>query len=396
MARAGVNATRTAWPVIGLAVLAGVVTAVQLGKVPPALPALRAELELGLVTAGWVASMFSLCGALLGLVAGFAIERIGAWRSLALAMLILSAGSLIGACARDGATMLVARFVEGIGFVAAAVAAPGIIIAASELRHRSLALGLWGTYLPVGAAIGIVGAPPLLAAFGFRILWLVNAALCALCAVLVLRAGSGGPPAPGRRHFADGLGYLRRSPPWVYAVCFALYTAQYHAVLTWLPTYLAERHGVSLAAASASGALVVGMGAVGSLAGGWLLHRRLARWSLLAGCFAALALLATLVFSATLPVAAKVGAGALFSTVGGVLATVCLTGAPSAAQGVFEVGVGNGMAVQGANTGSLIGPPALAALVATAGWGHSWWFMAVCATFGIGIALAVARPRRRR
>ena len=46
----------TAWPVLALTVGAGVAAAFQVGKVPVALPLLRAELGLDLVTAAWVLS----------------------------------------------------------------------------------------------------------------------------------------------------------------------------------------------------------------------------------------------------------------------------------------------------------------------------------------------------
>ena len=46
------------WATILLAVGAGIVTAMQIGKVPPALQVIAEDLELSRVTAGLVASLF--------------------------------------------------------------------------------------------------------------------------------------------------------------------------------------------------------------------------------------------------------------------------------------------------------------------------------------------------
>ena len=48
---------RTAWPAVALAVLAGVLAAVHIAKLPPALPAMRAELGFGLVAGGFVVAL---------------------------------------------------------------------------------------------------------------------------------------------------------------------------------------------------------------------------------------------------------------------------------------------------------------------------------------------------
>ena len=59
---------KTSWGIVWMALFAGIVAGLQVGKVPPVLSVLRNELGIDLVTAGWVASLFSGCGALLGMV----------------------------------------------------------------------------------------------------------------------------------------------------------------------------------------------------------------------------------------------------------------------------------------------------------------------------------------
>ena len=59
---------------IVLALVAGLIAAAHVGKLPPALPAIRAELGLDLVTAGWLASMFSATGMITAVFLGAAAD----------------------------------------------------------------------------------------------------------------------------------------------------------------------------------------------------------------------------------------------------------------------------------------------------------------------------------
>ena len=61
--------TATNWPIVFLLVGAGVIGGCHVGKVPAALPVLRADLGLSLVTAGWVLGMFNVIGLVTGGIA---------------------------------------------------------------------------------------------------------------------------------------------------------------------------------------------------------------------------------------------------------------------------------------------------------------------------------------
>ncbi|MBT7487474.1 MAG: MFS transporter, partial [Rhodospirillales bacterium] len=103
----------TQWPVVWVAFGAGIIAASHIGKLPPALPQISTELETGLVLSGWIASMISTMGFALGLVAGALADRLGQRRVLIFGLMMLTAGSLLGAFAESSTMMLVARFIEG-------------------------------------------------------------------------------------------------------------------------------------------------------------------------------------------------------------------------------------------------------------------------------------------
>ncbi|MFM8589864.1 MAG: hypothetical protein ACKOBA_06845 [Limnohabitans sp.] len=64
-----------------LVVAAGGVAALQVGKLPPALPALQAELGLSLVQSGFLLSMVQLAGLTLAVFMGLLADGMGLKRS---------------------------------------------------------------------------------------------------------------------------------------------------------------------------------------------------------------------------------------------------------------------------------------------------------------------------
>ena len=74
---------RTRWDIVALAFAAGYMVGMQVGKVPPALPLLQAELALSRVIAGLIASSFYGMGAVLGVAGGMLVDRLGIRRIVA-------------------------------------------------------------------------------------------------------------------------------------------------------------------------------------------------------------------------------------------------------------------------------------------------------------------------
>src|SRR5450631_3577452 len=106
-------ADRSDWTRICLLVLAGVVAAMQIGKVPAALALLRADLGVGLVGSAWILSMFSAVGALCGSLAGLLADRFGSRRVTIASLLVMALASAAGGCAHGAPLLLVSRAAEG-------------------------------------------------------------------------------------------------------------------------------------------------------------------------------------------------------------------------------------------------------------------------------------------
>ena len=389
------TAATTRWLVVGVMIASGVAASLHVGKVPPALPALRDELGLSLVAAGWVASIFNLVGATLGVASGLIADRIGARRVLAAGLAFLVAGSLWGAAVDSGAALLATRVLSGIGLLTVAVSAPRIIVATAPSRDHGLALGAWSIYMPTGMAIAMLSAPFVLPGLGWRGLWLLHAGVTAIVLVIVLAAtrGVSARPSVPRRISTEA---LRRPGPWLLAGAFACYTVQFFAVVTWMPTFLVESHGSTREAAALAGALVVAANVTGNLAGAWLLHRGAVRWKLLAITYLVMTPCAAGVFLTIIPPVLKIALAAIFSGVGGLLPAAILAGTAAHAPSRDHVATVNGFVVQGSHVGVLVGPPVFAMLVTSlGGWEQGWILLTALGVAGLGVTAGIRAIERR-
>jgi len=372
----------------------------HMGKAPPALPTLRVELGLSLVAAGWVVSLFNVVGGLLGLLAGAVGDRFGTRRVVLGGLVALACGSLAGTLASGPVLLLGGRFLEGLGFIAVAVTAPGIILGAARSGDLRLALGAWSTYMPAGSALAMLLAPLLLAGLGWRGVWVAAALLALAWALLVWLRVPADPPA---HHRVDSASLRRnarltvaRPGPWLLAAAFGCYTVQWVSLMVWLPTFLAEQRGLGIGAASALTALVVACNVPGNLFGGWLLHRHLARWKLMLLSGIGMGACMALIFAATLPDSLRYLACLLFSCFGGMLPAAVLSGAPVVAPARAQIATTNGLLIQGSNVGQMIGPPAAAWLVTLTGrWESVFWLLEGAALAVLLTALAYRGVERR-
>jgi MFS family permease len=377
----------------------------HIGKLPAALPMIRGELGLDLVTAGWIVSIFNATSIALGMMVGIFADRLGHRRVIFASLLMLCIGSVWGATATSGAQLLLARLTEGLGFVGAVVSAPSIIAHAAHASERRFALGLWGAFMPAGMATMLLIAPAILAPYGWRTLWLVVAGITLIWAgitwamlrrfdprVRLAQPASAPAPAATSTWKEDLRQTLSRPGLWILALCFASYTLLWMALMVWLPTFLIEQRGASIALAAQLTAVVILSNVVGNLLGGWLLQRGLSRWHLLVfvgllaiGCGLG-------IFSDAVPDWLRYVLCIVFSGLAGMLPATVMSGAPAFTPSPRQIGAANGLLVQGSNLGQLSGPPAVAATVAMAGgWQAGSWIFVACGLMILVLAAALRR-----
>lgn len=389
------NAAAADSAAIVLALIAGCIAAAQVGKVPPAIEAIRAELSMSLVQIAWVASAISAATAALGIAVALTMACRGAHTGLLSGLILLTLGSVGGAEASSGNLLLVSRIVEGTGFALVVVSAPSLI--ASTLAHtprrRRLWLTLWSCYMPVGIALTMGLAPLILDAGGWRGLWWWNAGLLAVCAALAFsyrdrlrdatRAAAGPTTAPSWRA-------LRQPGSWLMGISFGAFAAIWFVIATWLPSFAVEYMGYTARGATWLTALAVVGNIAGNLGAGFLAAAGLPRWAVIAGVQVMLGVLGWLVFSADAdPLLRSIAAIVACAAAGALPATV-MAGVPIHARDPQQILVANGILFQCANLGSLVGPPAVAAAVtALGGWDGGRWLIPAIAMLGVLAAVAL-------
>jgi len=417
------RADRAPW----LVVLAGVVAALQVGKLPPALPALQADLGLTLVQSGFLLSIVQLAGLSLAVFMGLWADGMGLRRSMVRGLCLLALASGLGGWATSVTALLVLRAMEGLGFLLVALPAPALIRRLVPPAQLPSMLGVWGAYMPTGTALALLLGPLFIPAWGWGPWWwlfaLVSLAM-ALCMVRSVPADPAAPPpvssiaapldATAVTAFAEGAGRaglgagsgagarlrttLSAPGPWLVALTFGMYSGQWLAVVGFLPSIYAAA-GVSGAGLGMLTALAAAANMVGNMASGRLLQRGWAPSATLWLGFGAMALGSTVAFAAFTegwPWLRFAGV-LLFSGVGGLVPGTLFSMAVRLAPGEQQVATTVGWVQQLSALGQFAGPPVVAAVAARAGGWHFTPLVTVaCCGLGMVLAWAAARTLARQ
>ncbi|HYN13935.1 MAG TPA: MFS transporter [Burkholderiales bacterium] len=386
----------TNWRAIWAVFAGGVVAGAYMTKVAPALPGLREELGLTLVESGLIATTFNLMGMLVGTLAGVLCDRFGHKRLAVSGLLILALGGGLGAFAGGFGSLLVARFLEGVGFIAFVVSALALVNAAAATpRDRAKALGLWSAYMPTGGTIALLAAPWLIAASGWRGLWMALSLAAVVAAIALARV------VPVSRYGEVGsmrlvTESLARGGNIAMAALFAFYVAQWTSIMVWLPTFLIDEHRLSDASAALATALFVLINAPGNLTGGWLLARGLRRGTLIVTGAAIAALCEIGMFAEALPPALRYLLVLAFSFSAGVIPAAVFSGLPVHARTPQHIGTGNGIVMQASQVGQFLGPLALAWIATRfGGWEASLWALLAFAAGAVLCGVAIGAIEHR-
>ena len=395
-----------------IVIIAGMVAALHIGKIPPAIPVLRDALGVSLVEAGFLLSMVQMAGMLGGVFIGLAADGFGLRRSMLLGQLVLASASLAGAWATQPAELLVLRALEGLGFLLVVLPVPSLIRQLVPPSRLALHLGLWGTYMATGTSLVLAGGPVLMAVVGWQGLWVILAVVSLAVAGWLLRRV---PSDQARRAAAAGVATtsptasaaarvqwsqrlrdtLTRSGPWRVAIIFSMYSSQWLAVIGFLPSIYAQA-GLSGQLAGLLTAFACLVNVTGNVAAGRLLHRGVCARHLLYAGFVAMGLTAFVAFSpltAEAPVVRYL-AVVIFSAVGGLIPATLFALAVHVAPNEHTVSTTVGWMQQCSSTGQFLGPPLVAWVAGVAGgWQWTWVITGVASVVGLVLA---SRTRYQR
>jgi predicted MFS family arabinose efflux permease len=375
----------------------GVLAASSISKAAPVAMELRGELGLSLDQVALVASSVTLVAALLGIPVAHLIERTVPVRPLVGGCCVMAVSGLVGSASGAFKPLMATRVAESIGYVAVVVAAPVLLIAMDDGPRRTTMLAIWGTFVPVGLAVGSFAGGALSGLFDWRSWFALDAAallIVGLAAAVLLRGTASLVPRSAAEPTAciDSVRLSRLIRPVLLALGFATASGTIVAVVALLPTYLNENLSVSIAAAGALTGAVSLVGVIGGILAAQLLHRGVPVRHLF---------LATLLM--------PVGTAVVFLGIGGlgprvlgavlvavanelVIATV-FASIPTVVTRVADIALTNGLITQLGSAGSLLGPPlvSLAVLAADGWWAVAPVVLVACATGTLLLRFAVSR-----
>ena len=225
---------RTRWGAVALLYFAGCTLALHVGKLPGSLPLLTEQFHLSLSQAGSMVSVHAVlivCSALLlGIIVARTSYAFFAIVGLALCLL----GSLFGSLTGNATLLMMSRAVEGLGWIFGVVAFPSLFSTLATVNDRSIVLGIWGSFMPVGIGLIMLLTPSLIIAGGWQLVWHVSTALTATGLLVLVYLSwhhrdlfGGGTGSNGYE-----LSVLKKPASRAVLICFVSSAQPFHVIFT--------------------------------------------------------------------------------------------------------------------------------------------------------------------
>lgn len=388
--------TRTSWPVIGLLYLCGLSASLQIGIIPPLAATLIAEHGLSLEQVGWATSLINFMGVPLSLAAGGLAMRIGLKRAMVGGLILMAAGEALALLAHAPLAFLAARLICGLGYLMIVIIVPTLKLLSAAPRHRPMTMGLWGTFVPFGIALGTwlgshLGgiAPTLLTAS------LAPIALAGL-ALLLIADRTPARPVAGR---TSPYALLGDPVALLFSIGFGCYSASTLGRLAFLPLFLNDVAGFTATSAGTIASILGLTTAAGSLLVGWAGGRGL---RFVPAVSVPLVLMTVASFGVFQPALVEGGMAIIMTSavisiaVGGAVGAAAFGHVPAIARSPQNIAAANGMVATFGNLGSVVGPPATAALISVLGWPGASLAGALFSAASLGLLLLSALLAARR
>jgi NNP family nitrate/nitrite transporter-like MFS transporter len=275
------------------------------------LPLVMTDLGVTEATAAALVSMPQVAATVVGIPIGALLDRVETRVTVPAAAVVLLLGSVGDwvAASEGTVTLLIGtRLLAGVGMFVLWVASIDVAASAVSADRRATATSVIISGYPAGYALGqlgtpriaeVVGWPGVFPVFGGAVV--VTTLLFYVAAGRVRRFDTSREPVT-RAAFER---VVRNRNVWLVVVVTVLGYALYMVFNSWLPTYVSQRFGVSLAESGAFVALFPAVGVVARPAGGWVSDTVLAqrRRPVFAVSFVGAAVLAVgMFYSATLTV----------------------------------------------------------------------------------------------
>ncbi|MFF8973637.1 MFS transporter [Streptomyces sp. NPDC014995] len=177
---------RQRWTVLAVCALSMFLVGVDTTIVNVALPEIGQGLSVGVRGLEWVVDAYTVVLASLLIVSGALADRFGRRRVFQCGLLVFGLASLACAFAPSLGLLVAARAVQGVGASMLSPVALAIVVnAMPDPRERARAIGVWASVFGLSMAVGPVTGGALIAAFGWRAVFWINAPVVLAALVLV-------------------------------------------------------------------------------------------------------------------------------------------------------------------------------------------------------------------
>ncbi|MDR1183690.1 MAG: MFS transporter [Coriobacteriales bacterium] len=235
------------WALLAVAMLLfGTAIATIQFKVPVVMGDIMENMSMDANSASWLMSIFTFVGIILAVPTGALAKKFGPKTMMLIAAVIIAAGSLLGAFAGNGMTLIVSRAIEGVAFIFVTICGPLAVQKYVAPEKIGSATGIWALWVCLGSVIGGVLTPTLYAATGFAGVWIVYAAAAAVFAVVVAvvvknpgKALEEAAEAP--KEEKANYGELVKPNILLFLLVFLLFNMTLMAVLGFAPTFMQQQ-----------------------------------------------------------------------------------------------------------------------------------------------------------
>jgi len=281
--------TRVRYIVLAFTVAVYMITYMDRVVISNAAPVIQKEFGFSLITMGWILASFRWAYALFQIPGGWLGDRIGPRRALAIIVIWWSAFTSLTAFTWSAASMIVVRFLFGIGEAGAFPIATRSLSRWMLPGERGFAQGV----THAGSRLGAAMTPPLVVWIIIRYSWRAAFVTFGIMGVVwavawflyyrdvpdqhagtnlaerdLIRTATGGGRLIGAK--VPWRKILSSSGLWYLAAMYFCYNYCLATYLDWFPTYLHQHRGYDLKQMGFYASLPLLAGTVGDLAGGWL------------------------------------------------------------------------------------------------------------------------------
>ena len=167
--------SRLQWVVLATVIVGTFLGTVDRTIVNLALPKMAADFGITTTVASWIATAYMIANAVFVPIWGKLGDTIGRKKVYIAGFVIFIAGSVLAGLAWNFSSMIVFRIVQAIASSADVPTAMAILaVTFTDHKQRGQALGIWSSAFASAAVLGPLVGGPLIDAFGWRSVFMVN------------------------------------------------------------------------------------------------------------------------------------------------------------------------------------------------------------------------------